>query len=52
MVLMGNDVYHPESTSRELAELLPSCTFIEDWKDGDALDAASATISTFLSAAS
>ncbi|HAY70127.1 alpha/beta hydrolase [bacterium] len=52
MVLMGNDLYHPESTSRELAELLPTCTFIEDWKDGEALDAASAAIATFLAGAS
>lgn len=50
MVLMGNDMYHPESISRELAKLLPNCTFVEAWKDGDALVAATATISAFLAA--
>ncbi len=52
MVLMGNDLYHPESTSRELADLLPNCIFIEDWKEGDALAEATAAISAFLASAS
>jgi pimeloyl-ACP methyl ester carboxylesterase len=52
MLLMGSDLYHPESTSRELAALMPNCTFIEDWKDGDALASATAEISAFLGQAS
>lgn len=48
MVLMGDDMYHPESTSRELAELLPNVTFIEEWKEGDALASATTAISNFL----
>jgi len=52
MLLMGNDLYHPESTSRELAQLLPNCTFIEDWKEGAALTAATDAISAFLAQAS
>lgn len=52
MLLMGNDLYHPESTSRELAEILPNCTFIEDWQDGEALDFATVQIAAFLAAAS
>lgn len=48
LVLMGNDLYHPESTSRELAELLPNGTLVEEWKDGEALLSASAAIRAFL----
>lgn len=33
MVLLGNDLYHPESTSRELASLAPDATLLEDWKN-------------------
>lgn len=32
LVLMGNDLYHPESTSREVAALAPNATLIENWK--------------------
>jgi len=39
LVAMGNDLYHPESTSREIAELAPDVTFVEQWKEGDALAA-------------
>jgi len=49
LLLMGDDLYHPESTSRELAELLPNATLIERWKEGDDLAAASAAITSFLS---
>jgi len=52
MVLMGDDLYHPESTSRELADLLPNCTFVEHWKSGDALASATELIASFLAAAS
>lgn len=48
MVLMGDDLYHPESTSRELASVLPNASFIEDWKQGAALEQASAAIHGFL----
>lgn len=39
LVAMGNDLYHPESTSRTLAAHAPNVTFVEDWKEGDALAA-------------
>ena len=39
LVAMGNDQYHPASTSRRIAELAPDVTFVEEWKQGDALDA-------------
>ncbi len=33
LVLMGSDLYHPESTSREIAALAPRVKFMEEWKD-------------------
>ena len=33
LVLMGDDLYHPQSTSREIAELAPNATLIENWKN-------------------
>ena len=32
LVLMGSDAYHPERVSREIAELAPNATFVEQWK--------------------
>ncbi|MBK5222884.1 MAG: alpha/beta hydrolase [Acidimicrobiia bacterium] len=48
LLMQGDDVYHPTSTSRSLAERLPNVTFVERWKDDDVLDATDATISAFL----
>jgi pimeloyl-ACP methyl ester carboxylesterase len=48
LVLMGTDVYHPEATSRRVADLAPNATLIESWKEGDDLEAASAAIANFL----
>jgi pimeloyl-ACP methyl ester carboxylesterase len=48
LVAMGNDLYHPASTSREIADLAPNVTFVETWKDGDALAAFDATVRKFL----
>lgn len=31
LVLLGTDLYHPESSSRELARLAPNATLVEDW---------------------
>lgn len=33
LVLMGSDPYHPESVSREIAELAPNAVLVEQWKD-------------------
>lgn len=38
LVAMGNDQYHPQSTSRAVAAALPNVTFVEQWKEGDALE--------------
>ena len=48
LVLMGNDVYHPESSSRDLARLAPNATLIERWKEGDDQVAARAAMESFL----
>ena len=37
LVAMGNDLYHPESTSRQVASAAPNVTFVESWKEGAAL---------------
>jgi len=33
LVLMGNDPYHPSEISREIVELAPRATLIENWKE-------------------
>ncbi len=35
LVLMGNDLYHPQETSREIAELAPKAELVERWKEPD-----------------
>ena len=32
-VLMGSDPYHPEVVSREIADLAPAATLVENWKN-------------------
>ena len=49
LVLMGNDPYHPESTSREIAGLAPNARLVEQWKDAEA-DGTVATVVEFLKA--
>lgn len=48
LVLRGDDIYHPSSTSREVAAAAPNASLVEEWKEGDALEAADATIRGFL----
>ncbi len=31
LVLMGNDLYHPEVTSREIASIAPNAELVEEW---------------------
>ena len=33
LFLMGSDPYHPEVTSREIADLAPNATLVEQWKN-------------------
>lgn len=48
LILMGNDEFHPESTSRAAAAALPNATLIERWKEDDLIDAAHFAIVDFL----
>lgn len=48
LVLMGNDLYHPEATSRKIAALAPNATFIEHWKEPDYHLSAKSRIEAFL----
>ena len=50
LVLMGNDLYHPESISRQVAEMAPAATLIESWKEEPDLSAADTAIRDFLTA--
>ena len=48
LVLEGNDVYHPKSSSILLKDHAPNVTYIEEWKSGAARDAAIVACSAFL----
>ncbi len=48
LVLCGKDLYHPESTSRRVAELAPNAEFIEDWKTPEEIPVAKAQVADFL----
>jgi pimeloyl-ACP methyl ester carboxylesterase len=48
LIAMGNDLYHPQSTSRRLAELVPNAELVEEWKQGEPLAAIDGTIKRFL----
>ena len=48
LILMGNDLYHPEAISREVAELAPRAELIEEWKEGPAVQAAADRVVEFL----
>lgn len=48
LVLMGNDLYHPSETSREIAELAPHAELVERWKEPDVVDATVERVIGFL----
>jgi len=48
LVLMGNDLHHPQETSREVAALAPHATFIEHWKEPEYQPAAKKAVEEFL----
>ncbi len=50
LVLMGTDIYHPEVTSRRVAELAPRATLVEHWKEPEHQASANAAINAFLTA--
>ena len=47
LVLMGNDPYHPEVISRDIADLAPNARLVEHWKDPEA-DGTVSTVLEFL----
>jgi pimeloyl-ACP methyl ester carboxylesterase len=50
LILLGNDLHHPEATSREMADLAPHATLIEDWKAPEHQAAAKQAVEDFLAA--
>ncbi len=48
LIAMGDDLYHPQSTSRALAEVMPNATLVERWKTDDAVDEFDRTARGFL----
>jgi pimeloyl-ACP methyl ester carboxylesterase len=48
LVLLGNDLYHPEATSREVAELAPNALLIESWKEPDVVSSTIERVRSFL----
>jgi len=48
LVLMGDDLYHPSSTSREIARIAPNAELIERWKEPDVVDATVEKVIGFL----
>ena len=50
LVLRGNDLYHPASTSEEIVEIAPNAELVDDWKEGAGRDAAIERVRAFLNA--
>ena len=48
LVLMGDDLYHPQVASRTLAATAPNATLIERWKDPDSIPVAQKAVDEFL----
>jgi pimeloyl-ACP methyl ester carboxylesterase len=48
LVLAGNDLYHPASTSHLLAQRIPGATYVEHWKEPEHHAAAMAAVERFL----
>jgi len=48
LVLMGKDLYHPESVSREVAELAPDAVLVERWREPEVVGQTVATVIDFL----
>jgi hypothetical protein len=48
LVAMGNDLYHPQVTSRTVADRAPHATLVESWKEGDDLERFDDSVRAFL----
>jgi pimeloyl-ACP methyl ester carboxylesterase len=50
LVYRGNDLYHPDCIAREVVELAPNATLIENWKEPEYNEAAKQMLLDFLAA--
>lgn len=50
LVAMGNDIFHPATTSRQIVDLAPNATLIEQWREPEFVEAAGEAFRTFLAA--
>ena len=48
LLMMGDDLYHPQSISREIAARAPGVTFVERWKEPELLEQTHQRITSFL----
>ena len=48
LILMGDDLYHPQSTSRKIADLASNATLLEKWKSSEFLKSANTAVIDFL----
>ncbi len=48
LILMGDDAYHPQATSREVAKLARNAELIERWKEPENVEAGFARVREFL----
>lgn len=48
LILCGNDDYHPNETSREIAALAPNAELVENWKTPDVIGATVKRVREFL----
>jgi len=48
LVLLGNDMYHPQATSRDVVSLAQNATLIERWREPEQQAAAQAAVERFL----
>lgn len=48
LVLMGADIYHPTQVSRDIAELAPNASLLENWKAPEVIEQTVATVCSFL----
>ena len=48
LVLLGNDLYHPSETSREIARLAPDAELVERWKEPEVVVDAVRRVREFL----
>jgi hypothetical protein len=48
LVRLGNDLYHPSETSREIARLAPNTELVEEWKEPEVVADAVQRVREFL----